>query len=59
MAGLVNTGFFENQLSEGTHHLMKMNLFPPVASDSGPRCWGQPAMFFREGSVEKWMRQFT
>lgn len=43
----------------GTHYLMKMNLFPPEASDSGPRCWGQPAMFFHEGSLEKWMQHFT
>lgn len=55
MAGVVISGFFENRLSEGcflvTHRLMKTNLFPSEASDSGSRRQGQPAMFFCEDEV--------
>jgi hypothetical protein len=57
VAGVVISGFFENRLSEGCflviHRLMKTNLFPSEASDSGPRRQGQPAMFFCEDGVRE------
>lgn len=63
MAWDVISGFFENRLSEGCflviRRLMKTNLFPSEASDSGPRRQGQPAMFFCEDGVEEPRSSFT